>query len=303
MTKRIFGRVIPGIIFLLLVLFLLFTITRSVIHRWGATDSELALTLPGDELVEQPLISWTHAITIDARPDHVWQWIAQMGDTRAGFYSFTFIENQVGAITGTEDYDVTYVNANRIHPEWQNPQVGDQIIQDALKLREVKQGEYMLAESVTPEAMTWIWLWYLQPINSGEQTRLIVRFAIKLPEGMDNPAAGFMMDVGGFVMENRMLQGIRTRAEGRVEPPWLETAEIAIWVGNLAIGLFAAYLFVTREKWQVPLLAAFLSVFSMFILTFAQPPILHRLMMLIVLIIIIVNNIQWDIKIKNVTCL
>jgi hypothetical protein len=47
-------------------------------------------------------VSWTHAITIDAPPEAVWPWIAQLGDERGGFYSFTFFENQVGALTGRE---------------------------------------------------------------------------------------------------------------------------------------------------------------------------------------------------------
>ena len=58
------------------------------IHRWGAADEEVAMTLPGDKLLAKPLVDWTTATTINARPDQVWSWIAQIDDTRGGFYSY-----------------------------------------------------------------------------------------------------------------------------------------------------------------------------------------------------------------------
>jgi membrane protein implicated in regulation of membrane protease activity len=41
-------------------------------HRWGATDDELARTLPGDEIAVPHVGSATRAITIAAPPDQVW---------------------------------------------------------------------------------------------------------------------------------------------------------------------------------------------------------------------------------------
>ena len=49
--------------------------------------------LPVDSLVPEPIFTSTHAITIDALPDHVWPWIAQMGAGRAGWYSWDAIDN------------------------------------------------------------------------------------------------------------------------------------------------------------------------------------------------------------------
>jgi pimeloyl-ACP methyl ester carboxylesterase len=46
-----------------------------------------------DVLVPNPLFSATHAITIDAPPEQVWPWIAQMGGGRAGWYSWDAIDN------------------------------------------------------------------------------------------------------------------------------------------------------------------------------------------------------------------
>jgi hypothetical protein len=97
-----------------------FAAVIPAIHRWGATDAEVTQVLPGDELLPNPPVAWTNAITIDAPPAQVWPWIAQLGDGRGGFYSFTFIENRVGALTGAADYTVVYRNAERIVPEWQH---------------------------------------------------------------------------------------------------------------------------------------------------------------------------------------
>ncbi len=73
----------------------LFASALSAIPRWGATDEEIVLALPGDELAPQPLIHWTNAIDVNAPPADVWPWIAQLGDTRGGFYSYTFIQPDI----------------------------------------------------------------------------------------------------------------------------------------------------------------------------------------------------------------
>jgi hypothetical protein len=45
----------------------------------GATDEELALALPGDDMVQRPNIKITRAITIHARPEEIWPWLVQIG--------------------------------------------------------------------------------------------------------------------------------------------------------------------------------------------------------------------------------
>ena len=47
-------------------------------NRWGTTDAELALSLPGDDLVVQPRIQTNRAITLNASPAEVWPWLAQI---------------------------------------------------------------------------------------------------------------------------------------------------------------------------------------------------------------------------------
>jgi hypothetical protein len=65
--------------------------------RWGATDEEVYGTWPGDEMSPDPASEATRAVTIHAPAEAVWPWIAQIGQDRGGFYSYTWLENLVGA--------------------------------------------------------------------------------------------------------------------------------------------------------------------------------------------------------------
>ena len=58
-----------------------------------ATALEKSRPLPIDSLIPEPIFTSTHAITIDAPPEQVWPWIAQMGAGRAGWYSWDAIDN------------------------------------------------------------------------------------------------------------------------------------------------------------------------------------------------------------------
>jgi hypothetical protein len=272
-------RLLAGTGIMLVLLVASFTAVLPAIHRWGATDAEVARTLPGDELLASPQILWTNAVTINAPPAQVWPWIAQLGDTRGGFYSYTFIENRVGSITGASSYQVVYQNADQIVPEWQNPAPGDSLIQDTLQVRAVQPGSWLLAATEQPAAFGWTWLWSLEPLNSGAQTRLVSRVRIQTPPEMTNPAASVMMDLGGFVMQQRLMHGIALRAEGGHEPVWMEGAEITIWCIALICGLVAGGLFVFRPGWQHPLAVGVAAIVVLFVLTFVQPPLWLRLLL------------------------
>ena len=66
-------------------------VLRGWYNRWGATPAEVSAPMPGDELVPQPKIASTRAITISVPPREVW--LAQIGQGRGGFYSYDALEN------------------------------------------------------------------------------------------------------------------------------------------------------------------------------------------------------------------
>jgi hypothetical protein len=93
-------------------------IARRRYLRWGATDEEVNMALPGDELLPRADLTATRAIAIRAAVDGVWPWVAQLGQGRGGFYSYDFLENLVGCEIHSADGVVR---------EWQATAVGDEV--------------------------------------------------------------------------------------------------------------------------------------------------------------------------------
>ncbi len=87
-------------------------------RRWGTEGTEASDPLPGDELVPEPKWSNTLGVTIEAPPEVVWPWIAQIGQGRGGFYTYQTLENMVGC---------RITNTTEILPDFQHPAVGESI--------------------------------------------------------------------------------------------------------------------------------------------------------------------------------
>ncbi|MGZ5469255.1 MAG: hypothetical protein ACXW2H_08995, partial [Candidatus Aminicenantales bacterium] len=83
---------------------------------WGTTAPERRQALLGDDAWIGGAVTGTRAVTIEAPPEKVWPWLVQIGQDRAGFYSYTWLENLALA-----DIHNTYV----IRPEWQGREVKD----------------------------------------------------------------------------------------------------------------------------------------------------------------------------------
>jgi hypothetical protein len=191
--------------------------------RWGSTDEEVDLQLPGDELVEDPKLQATHAVTIHAPPSQVWPWLVQIGQGRGGFYSYDFIENAMGL-----DIHSTY----RILPEHQDLNAGDLIplSPDGFGLRvgiiEAGKNLVLFGDSRQEESgsgpvlqpgdyMAASWGFYLFDTGDGS-TRLVERIRIDWKEAPQNTFFyRVFLEPGSFVMERKMLLGVKERAETR----------------------------------------------------------------------------------------
>jgi hypothetical protein len=86
--------------------------------RWGTVGTETTDSLPGDELVPEPKWSYTLGIAVDASPEAVWPWIAQIGQRRGGFYTYETLENIAGC---------KITNTTEILPDHQHPTVDEDI--------------------------------------------------------------------------------------------------------------------------------------------------------------------------------
>jgi hypothetical protein len=85
--------------------------------RWGSTPDENSRSLPGDDLVTCPHSVTTRSVTIKADATQVWPWLVQMGDGRGGLYSYDWLDQLFGFISGP--------SANTVLPEHQRLEVGD----------------------------------------------------------------------------------------------------------------------------------------------------------------------------------
>lgn len=251
-----------------------------VIPAWGSTSEEIARALPGDELVPHPSLIWNHALTIHAPAGQVYPWLVQIGDSRAAFYSITFIENAFCATSGA----CRYVNADRIHPEWQNPPKGAQgIIMDYMVIQDYQPGQYVLATASDKLPLKWTWLWYVQPVDANT-SRLIVRHRVAFPPGAPQGVINVVF-AAGFVMERAMMLGIQARAEGLVPAPLEEPFGAAIWLVVFGLGVACAVRFVLRAKNYLALATGLTAVIALFVLTYLQPAMGWRLGILVLVLL------------------
>ena len=200
-----------------------------------ATALEKRRTLPVDAMIPDPLFVSTHAITIDATPEQVWPWIAQMGSGRAGWYCWDAIDN--GAVP----------SSSVIVSEFQTVVPGDIMpavpgATDAFVVAAVDPPRELVLtvpDGHGGNAVAWEHL--LEPLDSG-RTRLIVRgrasslwldlarakpparhrrifieraYAVlaRLPRPLLIAFAAF----GHRIMEARHLRGIRRRSAASTE--------------------------------------------------------------------------------------
>jgi hypothetical protein len=187
--------------------------------KWGATPDEVDRLLPGDGLIPAAKIDVTHAITIAAPIDRVWPWIAQIGQGRGGFYSYAAIENVMG---------LDIHNADRILPEYQQPQVGQKLpfaadfgvpyaIVDAphtlVVHGDTRTGSVTLPGLRPGDYVAMTWGWHLESIDA-HTTRCIERWRADYgPDLLNTLIYRLFMEPSAFVMERKMLLGIKARAE------------------------------------------------------------------------------------------
>jgi hypothetical protein len=178
--------------------------------NWGATKSESVGPQSGDELIATADLTATRAITVRAPADRVWPWIAQLGQGRGGFYSYDVLENLVGCDIHSADFIV---------PEWQRPEVGDEIRlapELGLVVATVEPGRSLVLRggvAVGRMAPPYDFTWEFTLRDAAEsRTRVLVRERY----AYTRPWAWLLVEpteVVSFVMSQKMLRGIRDRAE------------------------------------------------------------------------------------------
>ncbi len=208
--------------------------------------------MPGDELDAHPTFLATRAITIEGTPHEIWPWLVQMGYNRAGYYGYDIIEN-LGSKSGP-------YSAEHIVPELQNVKVGDEVPISAA-------GSWMFY-AIEPERY-FIWsgkagndgfTWALYPIDENH-TRLVSR--IRWSHHWSQPnliALDLFTEFTDHLAIRKILQGVKGRVEGHVEPmAWINT-EFFIYVAAALIFAVAIVLLAVRPlswwRWLAGLAAS-----------------------------------------------
>ena len=158
--------------------------------RWGVTNAEMSLHYPCDDLVLNPAWQAWRGVTVDASPDVVWPWIAQI---RLAPYSYDWIDNR-GRRSPRELRGLA------------EPEVGEQFSATAGrplgKILAVEPGVHLTAKIMG------VYMSYVLQ-STGQSTRLLLKLAA--PSGR---ALGPLLAVGDLVMARRQLLNLKALAEG-----------------------------------------------------------------------------------------
>ena len=265
--RPILKRFLGAIGWILLLILTTTAVWRIFIYpsasNWGSTKEERLRSLPGDELGTLAGPKHTTAISIHASAEEVWKWLVQIGQDRGGFYSYTFLENLVGA--GIR-------NTNEVRPEWQELKVGDVVRlgrdEGVIKLGvlAIEPGRYLI--------LPYWGAFVLEPSADGQSTRMLVRSRSER-KPLPRFILSLTLDPIHFLMQRRMLLGIKELAEARTpaERPLIPTTSDYLWFFSiLGCGLMIPVILFAR-RWKGRLLTAIGLSALLILVLYGFPPV------------------------------
>ncbi len=208
-----------GSVFLVLVTVAVvgFMVVRPRMLHWGASSGEALRAMAGDDLIRDPVLATTRAVSIEVEPDRVWPWLAQIGQGRGGFYSYEWLENLIG---------LDIHNSDRIIPEMQDLHPGDLVPfwrGAGVRVVKIEPGRLLVLagtlnsaggmdSGAEPAGGTWVFGLSATPNGS---SRLVVRSRVAgFPPAWLSVISMRALEPLHFIMEQKMLRGIRRRAQG-----------------------------------------------------------------------------------------
>ncbi|HUX35142.1 MAG TPA: hypothetical protein VMV51_14815 [Gemmatimonadaceae bacterium] len=264
---------------------------------WGSTASDRTVALPGDAIIPNATAQETRAITIHAPVDSVWPWVAQLGQDRGGFYSYDLLENLVGCQMPTVDV---------LRPDKQWWALGDKLwMYPSTKaggagyatLRVLVPGHAMAFGThaagtplTAPEDGSWAFA--LQHVNDST-TRLLVRG--RGAAGRSLLGVAFdrsIFEPMHFVMEKRMMTGIKQLSEGQDRGRMANHVQVVLWFLTFAMFIAGVESVFRRAAWRRALTGTAAAAIVFQILTFGQP----NYDVGILLALIVATVLWWPVK-------
>lgn len=189
------------------------TTVRMLPRCSGATDAEVALRLPGDDLVPDATEAIDRCTTLPAPPDAVWPWLVQLGKRRAGWYFPRRVEVFLPR-RGLRHIDASLqrVAVGDDIPDW-GP--GDPVFRAAVvdpgrslvwhSLRDRAHGHRWPVDPSGPHVLALSWALVLQPVPDG--TRLHIRLRLRV----NNAALAKLGGIVDWVTIVLLFRGLRER--------------------------------------------------------------------------------------------
>lgn len=190
----------------------LLIVVRPLHQTWGTSRAERDGDIPGLGQTLDNNYRIDHGVTIHAAADDVWPWLAQLGQDRAGFYSYDWLERAVG--------DAIH-NADSLVPAWQTRGVGDLVRAaqpDYLGGRLGRDLGWRISYWDPPRAMTLDgWGTFLVRAMNDSTSRLTIHTRAPNQPSFAAlviaPLIFYLFEPAHFVMERGMLLGVKERAE------------------------------------------------------------------------------------------
>ena len=197
---------LPALVVILWISVLYWFPIRGWMSRWGAAPSDLTRVMAGDALIVKPTYSGTMAITVNAKPEHIWPWLVQIGYQRGGLYSYDWLDRLFGFLDRP--------SATRILPEFQHLAVGDRIPMGqgpSWPVAAIEPNRALVLDMRNLGGFDWVWQFGLYPVDEN-QTRLVTRSRVRTRSAWARLGT-FAIEPAGFLMTRRMLLGLKQRAE------------------------------------------------------------------------------------------
>jgi len=209
------------------------------IINWGATDKIVNASLFGDNYAEK--IRSTRAITINGTKDNVWECLIYMGADRKGFYSYYFLEYLFGCkVNEHNSSKEKTIKVGRLVPIKSMDKSGKYT--EGFKVVAIKDKQALVLQG---------WGTFFIKNQNNNTVQLIIRTHGKKSNNFIQKLKNKFFDVLHYVMEKRMLLGIKDKIETN-DKNYTVTTD-TIWIFTIIVNIFIGLVmvFVSEHVYKI----------------------------------------------------
>lgn len=251
---------------------------RPWYSSWGSSAEERQVR-PAVAVSRGLALHEVRAIAVEAPAEQVFAWLAQLGQDRAGFYSYDLLEDLAGC---------RMPRIERLEPSLQHWQIGDRLWmypQDELggagyaRLVEYRPGAALVFETRAPgagaeAAASGLWSLEVRPTGAGSSRLIASGFGSSPPSLLGAAFNRTVFEPMHFAMERRMLKGIARLAEGDPISASADVVTVALWAVTFVVFIASAVLVLLGDRWWLRLLTFIAAGLVFQVLTLGQPSLL-----------------------------